>query len=366
MHPLWIPATGLVCAAVGLALGLRWTRRRGPDPRIQERLEALERARDTAELANLELQEALNELEQAAGTDRLTGAWNRRRFEEAAQGEMALARRRRDPVSLIVLDLDHFKRVNDTHGHAAGDTVLQGAVEALRGVLRASDRVARWGGEGFLVLAPATPLAGALALAEKARAALAEREHPGVGSVTGSLGVAEHRPGEMLEAWVARADAAVYRAKEGGRNRVEADGESGPALETGRPLLEILWEEAYASGHATIDTQHQKLFQLANALLAVAGPEDSHQELSLRLRTLLAHTAQHFHDEEALLTQARYPDLPEHAAEHQRLLRAARGFLADVEAGRLDLAALVAYLAFDLVRGHLLTEDRNYFQHLVK
>ena len=88
-------------------------------------------------------------------------------------------------------------------------------------------------------------------------------------------------------------------------------------------------------------------------------------EVSLRLETLLAHTAQHFHDEEALLRQARYPDLPEHAGIHGSLLAKAWKLQAEVKAGQLDFGRLVTFLALDLVKGHILTEDRTYFSHLV-
>jgi diguanylate cyclase (GGDEF)-like protein/hemerythrin-like metal-binding protein len=334
---------------------------------LSARLDDLGAARRAAELANDGLQRALDQLEEAASTDRLTGAWNRRRFEEAVLAELALAQRRRDPLSLLMFDLDHFKRVNDTFGHGAGDAVLVGLVQAVRRHLRASDSIIRWGGEEFLVMVPATRLEGAMALAEKMRATVAAIDFPGIGQVTMSLGVAQYAPGESLSAWIERADQALYRAKSAGRNRSQAARmpESIAEAYPRRPLLEVIWDETYESGNALIDKQHQRLFHLANALMAGLTEATPLSEVTLRLETLLAHTSQHFHDEEALLREAQYPDLAKHASIHASLLAKARQLQADVQAGQLDFGKLVSFLALDLVKGHFLAEDQNYFERLI-
>ena len=335
---------------------------------LSARLRDLDEARRSAETANQSLQRAMDQLEQVASMDQLTGAWNRRRFEEAVLPEIALAHRRRDPLSLLMFDLDHFKRVNDTFGHGAGDSVLAGTAETVRLNLRLSDSLIRWGGEEFLVMAPATRLEGALGLAEKLRIEVAAIDFPTVGQVTLSVGVSEYSLGESLEEWIERTDHALYCAKTEGRNRVApapAPVTSGSEPATERSLLEMIWEDSYTSGHALIDAQHQRLFQLASALMSVLTESRPLAEVSLRLETLLAHTAQHFHDEEALLREASYPDLVEHAALHAALLKKARRIQTAVQAGQLDFGQLVTYLALDLVKGHILTEDHNYFAHLV-
>jgi diguanylate cyclase (GGDEF)-like protein/hemerythrin-like metal-binding protein len=336
---------------------------------LSARLMELSEARRSTERANQSLQRALDQLEQAASTDRLTGAWNRRRFEEAVMPEIALAHRRRDPLCLLMIDLDHFKRVNDSFGHSAGDAVLAGTAQTVRLHLRASDSLVRWGGEEFLVMTPATRLEGAMGLAEKLRTAVEAIDFPGVGHVTMSLGVSEYALGEGLAEWVERTDQALYRAKAEGRNRaIAAPTPTGPEYELSaeRSLLEVIWEETYASGHALIDAQHQRLFRLASILMSTLTENRPLAEISLRLETLLAHTAQHFHDEESLLRQARYPDLSEHAQVHATLLAKAWKLQAEVKAGRLDFGRLVAFLALDLVKGHILTEDQSYFAHLVR
>jgi len=334
---------------------------------LSARLNDLGEARRTAELANQGLQRALEQLEQAASTDRLTGAWNRRRFEEAVLPEIALAHRRRDSLALIMFDLDHFKRVNDTFGHGAGDRVLVETAQLVRLHLRASDALVRWGGEEFLVLAPATRLEGALALAEKLRAALAAFHFPDVGRVTMSLGVAEYSLGEGLAAWIERADKALYSAKAEGRNRAVSsttpDGDGGPGPSE-HSLLEVLWEDTYETGSPLIDQQHQRLFRLASALLSGLTGDRPLAEVALRLETLLAHIAQHFHDEEALLRKINFKELPQHALIHASLLAKARKLQLEVQSGQLDFGRLVSFLALDLVKGHLLEEDRHYFAAL--
>ncbi|WP_353859631.1 diguanylate cyclase [Azospirillum formosense] len=170
------------------------------------------------------------QLERLATTDSLTGALNRGRFMARAAEEVARAQRGGQPLSAIMLDIDHFKKVNDTHGHATGDEAIRTVVRVCRSMVRGADVLGRLGGEEFAILLPETPPQGAALLAERLRQALAEtvvRIANGAGSVlsvTVSIGVSALRPGETgVAALLARADEALYRAKSGGRNRVVCD-----------------------------------------------------------------------------------------------------------------------------------------------
>jgi diguanylate cyclase (GGDEF)-like protein len=169
------------------------------------------------------LVQANRDLTRLANEDSLTGAINRRRFMELGETEVDRARRHARPLSLVMLDIDHFKGINDTLGHAVGDAALKGLVEACRKVLRASDLLARLGGEEFAVLLPETPIPHAADAAERLRATIAGHviEHDGVAvRITASLGVAQWTDvGESLSELLNRADAAMYLAKTGGRNR---------------------------------------------------------------------------------------------------------------------------------------------------
>jgi diguanylate cyclase (GGDEF)-like protein/PAS domain S-box-containing protein len=169
-----------------------------------------------------------------ATTDPLTGAVNRRYFVDVGERELRRARRFRHAVCMVTIDLDHFKLVNDTYGHGVGDVVLQNTVEAVAGVLRDTDILARLGGEEFAVLLPETSITGAMAMAERLRLAIAQTEQgvPGLDLVTASLGVAQLTGGsENLHSLLERADRALYRAKHNGRNRDErAEEDEAPAL----------------------------------------------------------------------------------------------------------------------------------------
>lgn len=165
-----------------------------------------------------------------AVTDGLTALYNHRHFQERLRAEFKRARRLRHPLSLIMLDIDHFKHYNDTHGHQKGDFVLAEVAKILRGAARAEvDLVARYGGEEFCLLLPETGKDGALKTAERIRrrvqrAAFPGKEQQPLGRLTVSLGVATMTPRDTVtpEKLLARADAALYKAKHAGRNRVVA------------------------------------------------------------------------------------------------------------------------------------------------
>jgi diguanylate cyclase (GGDEF)-like protein len=163
--------------------------------------------------------------EEASRTDLLTGLTNRRGFLEASDGALVRSRRSERSVSILIADIDLFKNVNDTFGHAAGDAALKALAGALRSSLRAQDVAARWGGEEFIILLPDTSKDGAVHVAESLRTAVSALTIGYEGtpiSLTVSVGVTEHRPGRCLEETIADADAALYYAKEMGRNRVMA------------------------------------------------------------------------------------------------------------------------------------------------
>jgi diguanylate cyclase (GGDEF)-like protein len=159
------------------------------------------------------------QMHQMAHTDALTNLINRRAMQQKLEGELERARRYNRPFALVLADIDHFKKVNDTYGHSVGDQVLREVAGRLAQHLRDSDSLARWGGEEFLILAPETDLHQAHLLARRLLEAIGESPISGV-PVTLSLGVACYRQGDTVAALLSRADEAMYRAKAGGRNQV--------------------------------------------------------------------------------------------------------------------------------------------------
>ena len=172
--------------------------------------------------ANRKLEEKSEELEMLSITDVLTGLYNRRYADSKLEKEIVRAERYNGKLSLIITDLDYFKKVNDSWGHQAGDRVLQAFATILNKNTRDSDLVSRWGGEEFLIICPETDLRGAATQAENLRKMFAQTSFENIGTKTASFGVATYLPRESKNSLVQRADDALYRAKDNGRNRVES------------------------------------------------------------------------------------------------------------------------------------------------
>ena len=287
----------------------------------------------------IELHEQVTELERRSSTDSLTGAWNRAHLDRVVTAELNRSAKSRQPVSLVLLDIDHFKLVNDTYGHRAGDSVLCELVEVIGDAIRPIDTLFRWGGEEFVVLAFSAGYRSAAKLAERMRSKVEQHRFAEVGSVTISLGVAEHIATENAETWFRRVDGALYRAKTGGRNRVCVDEHGSSdlwAAEGGPSALRMIWQEAYECGEPTIDREHRELFDWANVLIDSSfKSESSPLEFTTALDKLIAHTVQHFADEEALLAQHGYKESRVAPAGACPIARA-RGGTESVRCGRQD------------------------------
>jgi diguanylate cyclase (GGDEF)-like protein len=162
-------------------------------------------------------------LEREANTDVLTGLLNRRWLDSSLPRFIARHTHGQKPLSLLLLDIDYFKRFNDDHGHAVGDAVLALVAQTVEKCLRPTDLAARYGGEELVVVLPETPLAGARIAAERVRASISTLKLPDVDrSISVSIGVSSLGDGDRAESMLARADQCLYLAKERGRNRVES------------------------------------------------------------------------------------------------------------------------------------------------
>jgi len=160
-------------------------------------------------------------LEKYATTDHLTGALNRTKFQLIIEREMEMVKRYNQSLSMIMFDIDHFKRINDQFGHAAGDAVLKTVADIVRANTRKTDYFIRWGGEEFMILSSGVNLDKEYKLAQKIRKVIENHRFKNVGEITLSLGVAEIKDTETENDFIKRADDAMYKAKDAGRNRVE-------------------------------------------------------------------------------------------------------------------------------------------------
>jgi diguanylate cyclase len=176
---------------------------------------------------------AENRLRTAADTDSLSGLMNRRRMTDQLQLELERAADRHRPLSVLLLDIDHFKVINDEHGHVRGDYVIARVGELLRETVRQSDIAARWGGEEFMVLLPDTRVGTATETAERIRRAIftnVVRSTSDLMPVSVTIGVASWRVGESLESTIHRADLAMYAGKRSGRNQVVLESDESSTL----------------------------------------------------------------------------------------------------------------------------------------
>lgn len=167
-----------------------------------------------------ELEDKNRELEVLSTTDQLTELYNRRHAEHILEQQLHLCERYETPLSVILIDIDHFKAVNDTYGHDAGDRVLMAVARTIQYCIRNTDAAARWGGEEFLVLAPETEINICTTLAERLRKKISTYTHDRCGQITASFGIANYQPGDSASTIIKRADMGLYEAKSQGRDCV--------------------------------------------------------------------------------------------------------------------------------------------------
>ncbi len=307
-------------------------------------------------------------LEEQASTDPLTGTMNRNRIEERATFELMRSDRYGDKLSLLMIDLDRFKEVNDTYGHLAGDRVLRGFCEIARNCLRSTDILGRWGGEEFVALLPETGPKGAHLLAERLRMTLEGLRFDGEIKVTASIGIAGYREGDDLGTLLGRADASMYRAKQGGRNRVVIDAgdlEREAASKHKSPqLVSLHWKPSYRSGQPLVDAEHQELFELTNLIIVAMAEEEAESGVLPLVRQLIAHVRAHFGHEDKLLQAAAYPAAGEHAETHRKLLERTCNLADQFERGEGSASEMLGFLIYDVVAKHMLQDDRKFFPWL--
>lgn len=293
--------------------------------------------------------------------DPLTGIYNRHYFDMVLVGEVNRSERYEEPLSMVIFDLDFFKRVNDTFGHDKGDEVLKRTAREAQNIVRKSDILIRWGGEEFAILMPYTARSGAVKVAEKIREAFEALEHADVGRVTASFGVAEHLSGESTSEWFKRADTAMFNSKNAGRNCVSASEDGDPAHAS---FIKLIWKKEFESGDARIDEQHKVLFQYANQIKDMSLMGKDIEKETLMFEKIIQHVLVHFHSEEEILKAYGYPDLAEHHKIHESLIEEITLVRQAFGEGSLGVAEVFNFLTDIVIAEHLFHEDAKFFKYI--
>ncbi|AUQ27047.1 diguanylate cyclase [Dickeya zeae] len=294
--------------------------------------------------------------------DNLTGCWNRIRVQEIARQEMDRLERYGYPVSLLMFDLDHFKKVNDDYGHATGDEVLKAFAHIARTTLRTTDVLGRWGGEEFVAILPSTGIGGAILTAERIRQALESQRFSNGLQVTTSIGIAVCQSTDHWESWLSRADSALYRAKAAGRNRVETEAlivDNSLMVLPDTNLVHLTWHYSYATGHPDVDREHQNLFRQANALLQIILRSGTREEFSQQVSQLIDLLHEHMQHEEQMLREKQHPDVGYHARLHSHLLYRASELLQRFEQQQIGMTELFHYVVYEVITQHMLIDDKK-------
>lgn len=296
-------------------------------------------------------------LKNVATKDELTGMYNRHFLDDILDEEISKSDKLKTPLSGVLLDLDHFKRVNDEWGHPVGDSVLKFTAEIIMKTIRISDYAFRIGGEEFLVLMPKTDSKGAVKAADKIRRAIEEATHPVIGNYTVSLGVAERREDELYHELYKRIDEALYQAKNNGRNCVvEAEKAGGE-----QAAISLKWNKQWNCGEEKIDFQHKELFRMVSQLANNTYGKQEKEDIIRSMNAIFKHVRVHFDYEEKVLGDIGYEDLENHKRMHASLLQRAEEIKGAFLSGEIDETKVLVLIFDEIIVEHLLNEDIRFF-----
>lgn len=311
------------------------------------------------------------ELLKLASEDYLTRIGNRRFFYEQASREIKRSARSEEPLTLLLIDIDHFKNVNDTYGHEVGDGVLQQIASICKNSIRSIDIIGRIGGEEFAILLLDTDYEGSHTTAERLRHNIANTDIKLRGNLlrtTVSIGaVTFWGDSKTIDFRLHHADEALYRAKNLGRNRVEyyIDPEDiyfSPSKLYQTGLIHLQWSKRYESGNQTIDSQHHLLFQLSNRLLSAIIAGESKEHCLNLINALIKHTKEHFKDESEIFILANYENSENHCKIHDKLLGQCADLAEKYKHDSLSLGEVLVFLASEVIHNHMIIEDKKFFK----
>lgn len=310
-----------------------------------------------------------SELLKLVSEDYLTGIGNRRYFYEQAEREIRRSGRTKLPISILMIDIDHFKRINDIHGHKVGDDVLKQIASVIKSSIRSIDILGRVGGEEFATLFPETNDTQAYILAERIRnrVATSTLQIPNRENATVSIGVATFcGDSTPLDQRIQQADKTLYRAKELGRNRTETfiDSQSiemHSKMASHSTLVNLAWNKSFESGNSQIDTQHMSLFEASNELLSCLIECEDTSQCFASLDRLVDHVKNHFETEEAILRAAKFGDIDRHARIHTQLVTKLLAIKNSLAHNPHAIGEVFSFISVDVIRNHLVLEDTKFF-----
>lgn len=305
---------------------------------------------------NFKKTEKLYEL---ATRDGLTGVYNRAFYIESFNKKVHESLRNNRPFSLILLDLDYFKQINDEYGHLTGDEVLKSIAILLKSQLRESDLICRWGGEEFSILLLDTDLKSASYVAEKLRTQIELLRVDGIVKLTSSFGVTQWREDDTEESVFKRVDNSLYLAKLTGRNKVVTDEEL-YINASGLPI-NIEWGPFFRSGNPEIDDEHFALIRLSNEIIVNCFRPGTEEETLKQFDKLMSHIVTHFDNEEVILEKYHYSQLEEHKQIHRELVTKAKTIEKGLHDHSITVLTVAKYLIQDVVVGHIIKSDFDFF-----
>lgn len=309
--------------------------------------------------AVLEHQLQADQLYEQSIKDRLTGLYNRGYFIDSLKVLSSKSMRTHEPIAIMLLDLDHFKRVNDTYGHKQGDLVLKQIAEVLQANSRNSDIVCRWGGEEFCIVCPDTTLEKANVIAEKIRCGVQRTDFNLRREITTSIGVTVWEIEDTEDTCFRRLDNSLYLAKLTGRNKVVSNEEL-LISECDFPVS-VSWGPFFKSGNAQIDMEHRALINISNEIIANCFIPDNHRYTLELFLKLASDTQTHFENEEAILERYNYPKLEEHRRTHTHLLSQTQLMYSLLKDGDLNSVEVAKYVVQEVVIGHIIKSDFEFY-----
>ncbi len=300
-----------------------------------------------------------NRLINMAVTDPLTGLYNRHYLDKVIYEEASSSDRNGEALSMIIYDLDHFKKINDSFGHDVGDVVLIEVTNRVKRMLRKEEVLFRWGGEEFAVLLPKTTAPHAFEVAERLRKSIEDEPFEGVGQVTASFGVAERMAYEAYGEWFKRMDEALLKAKGNGRNQTQIATQG----TVSHSLLKLIWKEEFISGHSIIDAQHHMLFELANQLMEACSKGESKEGIMTEYRNIAVHITKHLHDEIDILSELGYEEkqLKEHQLAHHELIEHMAQVSSRLEMGELSPTDALMKIIQEIIVDHMCHMDVAFY-----